>query len=248
MADRKTTTKSKPQESRSRQSRRTQKTEKRIKRPDTDNSHATESTWRELAECVAEMRRRMVNWLVVVFSTKQPCHQGDPKCKNWSVDTQKTWLGRPANCRAPPTISTAFTVINTRKNSNRLQPSKTRTLFEPRTSRKTECSVSAVDTETGQTVAFLEFDNGVEEIFDGQILRGVRVPAVVGFSKETIHRACVITRSEPSTATRPEKRSRVESRESTASRRRPATCGSAPAASHSQATDRKILPVVPGRT
>ena len=55
-----------------------------------------------------------------------------------------------------------------------------------------KCGVSVVDAQAGRIVAFLEFDNGVEEIFDVQILPGVRFPAVVGFSKETIQRACVI--------------------------------------------------------
>lgn len=55
-----------------------------------------------------------------------------------------------------------------------------------------KCGVSVVDTQTGQIAAFLEFDQTVEEIFDVQLLPGVRFPAVVGFGKDTIHRACVI--------------------------------------------------------
>ncbi len=54
------------------------------------------------------------------------------------------------------------------------------------------CGVSVVNIDSGQIVAFLEFEGRVEEIFDVQILEGVRFPAVVGFKKETIQRACVI--------------------------------------------------------
>lgn len=48
------------------------------------------------------------------------------------------------------------------------------------------------DTRSGQVVGFLEFEATVEELFDVQILPGVRFPAVVGFNKDTIQRACVI--------------------------------------------------------
>ena len=64
-------------------------------------------------------------------------------------------------------------------------------------SEERKCGVSVVDTESGQVVAFIEFDNGVEEIFDVQILPQVRFPAVVGFGKKTIHRACVIAPERP---------------------------------------------------
>jgi len=48
------------------------------------------------------------------------------------------------------------------------------------------------DAPTGQVVASLEFQSGVEEIFDVQALPGLRFPAVIGFQKETIHGAFVI--------------------------------------------------------
>lgn len=54
------------------------------------------------------------------------------------------------------------------------------------------CGVTVVDTRSGHTVGFIEFESTVQELFDVQLLPGVRFPAVVGFNKETIQRACVI--------------------------------------------------------
>ena len=42
------------------------------------------------------------------------------------------------------------------------------------------CGVGVVDLETGRTAAHLEFKAGVDEIFDVQVLPGVRLPAVSG--------------------------------------------------------------------
>ncbi len=55
-----------------------------------------------------------------------------------------------------------------------------------------KCGVWVIDTVGGKTVEWLEFDQGVEEIFDVQILLGIRFPAVVGFQKDTIHGAFVV--------------------------------------------------------
>jgi len=42
------------------------------------------------------------------------------------------------------------------------------------------CGVTIINRTTGQSVAFLEFQQGIDEIFDVQILPGVRFPAVSG--------------------------------------------------------------------
>ena len=39
---------------------------------------------------------------------------------------------------------------------------------------------------------FLEFEQTVAEVFDVQLLSGVRNPALIGFGKETIERACTM--------------------------------------------------------
>jgi uncharacterized protein (TIGR03032 family) len=64
----------------------------------------------------------------------------------------------------------------------------------PLAERRSElkCGVWIVDTTTGRTTEWLEFDQGVEEIFDVQIVTGVRFPTVVGFQKDTIHGAFVV--------------------------------------------------------
>ena len=41
-------------------------------------------------------------------------------------------------------------------------------------------------------MATLEFQTAVEEIFDVQLLAGVRFPEVVGFQQDTIHQTFVV--------------------------------------------------------
>jgi uncharacterized protein (TIGR03032 family) len=55
-----------------------------------------------------------------------------------------------------------------------------------------KCGVGVVDCRRGQVIAMLEFQTAVEEIFDVQLLRGVRFPEVVGFQKETVRHTFVV--------------------------------------------------------
>ena len=68
-------------------------------------------------------------------------------------------------------------------------------IAEQRDQRK--CGVWIVDTQTGNTVAFLDFQKSVQEIFDVQLLPGVISPAIVGFKQDTIQRATVIAPEQP---------------------------------------------------
>jgi len=47
-----------------------------------------------------------------------------------------------------------------------------------------ECGVSVIDIRTGSRIAHLTLESGVEEIFDVQILPGVRMPAIGGPNQE----------------------------------------------------------------
>jgi uncharacterized protein (TIGR03032 family) len=55
-----------------------------------------------------------------------------------------------------------------------------------------KCGVAAVDLRTGGVVALLEFQTAVEEIFDVQLLPGVRFPDVVGFQKDAVDHTFVV--------------------------------------------------------
>ena len=55
-----------------------------------------------------------------------------------------------------------------------------------------KCGVWVVDVPSGQPVGFVDFQKTVSEIFDVQVLPGIRFPAIIGFEKATIQRACVI--------------------------------------------------------
>jgi uncharacterized protein (TIGR03032 family) len=55
-----------------------------------------------------------------------------------------------------------------------------------------KCGVAAIDLNHGQFAGLLEFQTAVEEIFDLQLLSGIRFPEVVGFQKESLHHTFII--------------------------------------------------------
>jgi uncharacterized protein (TIGR03032 family) len=55
-----------------------------------------------------------------------------------------------------------------------------------------KCGVAVVDLRSGQSIALLEFQTAVEEIFDVQLLPGLRFPEVIGFQKEAIQHTFII--------------------------------------------------------
>ena len=55
-----------------------------------------------------------------------------------------------------------------------------------------KCGVAVVDLRSGQLSDFLEFQTAVEEIFDVQLLAGLRFPEVMGFQQETIQHTFVV--------------------------------------------------------
>ena len=55
-----------------------------------------------------------------------------------------------------------------------------------------KCGVAAVDVRSGRVVALLEFQTAVDEIFDVQLLPGLRFPEVLGFQQETIRHTFII--------------------------------------------------------
>jgi uncharacterized protein (TIGR03032 family) len=54
------------------------------------------------------------------------------------------------------------------------------------------CGVWVVHIETGQTVGFLRFEAGVQEIFAVQVLRGVRFPEVLEFGDERLSHSYIL--------------------------------------------------------
>jgi uncharacterized protein (TIGR03032 family) len=57
-----------------------------------------------------------------------------------------------------------------------------------------KCGLAAVDLRTGRVVGLLEFQTAVEEIFDVQLLPGLRFPEVVGFQKEAVQHTFIVPR------------------------------------------------------
>lgn len=55
-----------------------------------------------------------------------------------------------------------------------------------------KCGVAVVDLRRGESLGLLEFETVIEEIFDVQLLKGLRFPEVIGFQKETIDHTFVI--------------------------------------------------------
>lgn len=67
----------------------------------------------------------------------------------------------------------------------------------PLATRRSElkCGIATIDLRSGQTVAFLEFQTAVEEIFDVQILPRLKFPEVMGFQKDALNNTFVIPHS-----------------------------------------------------
>jgi uncharacterized protein (TIGR03032 family) len=55
-----------------------------------------------------------------------------------------------------------------------------------------KCGVAVIDLRSGGIAAMLEFQTAVEEIFDVQLLNGVRFPEVIGFQKDTIQHTFIV--------------------------------------------------------
>jgi uncharacterized protein (TIGR03032 family) len=55
-----------------------------------------------------------------------------------------------------------------------------------------KCGVAVLDLRSGRIVAGLEFETAVEEIFDVQLLSGIRFPEIIGFQRDTVQHTFVI--------------------------------------------------------
>ena len=55
-----------------------------------------------------------------------------------------------------------------------------------------KCGVAVVDLRSGQSMALLEFQTAVEEIFDVQLLPGLHFPEVIGFQKDSLHHTFIV--------------------------------------------------------
>jgi hypothetical protein len=55
-----------------------------------------------------------------------------------------------------------------------------------------KCGVAVIDLDRGRIEGFLEFQSAVEEIFDVQLISGVRFPEVIGFQKEEVNHTFVV--------------------------------------------------------
>jgi uncharacterized protein (TIGR03032 family) len=60
-----------------------------------------------------------------------------------------------------------------------------------------KCCVWVVDITAGKIIEFIEFQQTVQEVFDVQLLPGIRFPALVGLEKQTIQRASVVGPQRP---------------------------------------------------
>ena len=58
------------------------------------------------------------------------------------------------------------------------------------------CGVAVVDLRSGEIGGLLEYQTAVEEIFDVQLLLGVRFPEIIGFQKEAVQHTFVVPRDQ----------------------------------------------------
>jgi hypothetical protein len=52
--------------------------------------------------------------------------------------------------------------------------------------------MAVVDLRSGRVIALLEFQTAVDEIFNVQLLPGLRFPEVIGFQQETTQHTIVV--------------------------------------------------------
>jgi hypothetical protein len=55
-----------------------------------------------------------------------------------------------------------------------------------------KCGIGVIDLGSGREVGFLDFQTAIEEIFDVQLLPGIRFPEVLGFQKESLQHTFVV--------------------------------------------------------
>jgi uncharacterized protein (TIGR03032 family) len=60
-----------------------------------------------------------------------------------------------------------------------------------------KCGVAVVDVRSGRVIGLLEFQTAVEEIFDVQLLPGLRFPEMIGFQQETIRHTFTVPSGAP---------------------------------------------------
>ena len=60
-----------------------------------------------------------------------------------------------------------------------------------------KCGVAVVDLASGRVIGLLEFQTAVEEVFDVQLLPGIRFPEVMGFQKDSLHHTFVVPPASP---------------------------------------------------
>ena len=65
-------------------------------------------------------------------------------------------------------------------------------IVERLSAEERKCGVWVVQLSTGAVVAFLEFERRVQEVFDVQMLAGIRHPAVIGLQKEDVNHRFVV--------------------------------------------------------
>ena len=98
---------------------------------------------------------------------------------------------RSAGCRA----SRADSISPGRSPSSDCRKCEIGDLQRPaahRTIAGTHCGVYVVDLRNGQTVAFLQFQAGVQEIFAVQVLHGIRYPDVLPEDEDKIANSFVL--------------------------------------------------------
>lgn len=55
-----------------------------------------------------------------------------------------------------------------------------------------KCGVVVIDLNSGEDVALLEFESDIHELFDVQLITGIRYPAFIGFQKDTVNGVFVV--------------------------------------------------------
>ena len=58
--------------------------------------------------------------------------------------------------------------------------------------KELQCGVWVIDLDTGQTIGFMAFETGCEEIFAVDVLPGMKYPSIIGVKKDVINGIFVV--------------------------------------------------------
>ena len=114
-------------------------------------------------------------------------HEAGWLWQTWPRVRSRPWPNYPATPAVLPCSDPWHSSVS--RNSERRTPDIERGAHRRIVDEPLKCGVAVVDLASGRQVALLEFQSGIEEVFDVQVLPGVRSPLISGPNPQIDSRA-----------------------------------------------------------